>query len=768
MSRIRVGFEDRHADGGRARERMLAVLRGEVPAAVVLPAELERLADAPIRDVTAYRWSILARALSAQQVFDRRLVRLTPMDDAGEDALTGRWVERPDRWSDLREWLNDGSATAVLVGPPGIGKSVQLKTLEADLAAEGLGSGDDGTIPFRVHLSDVHPAGDGRAQRPMEWLSARWSERFGALPSLETMLGAHRMVLLLDGLNEIPAASVDDRRRIVERWARFADAFAERRPGNRAVFASRSTDHDHASWWPRRSVLLIRAEPLDDPRIEAFLERFAPDARSLLPPAPERAPLFEVLSTPFFLQLFAESASRYEPEQFGRAGLIATVMRRSIVRELAKGGQLLRSPLLLDRDDLGRLLRGDWAKATDLPVAGVLVPGLATLAHRMLGGDGAQPHVDVRIRRGEALRVLDDPRAELILEGGVALGILRYRRDRDQLKFAHQLVQECLAGLAYLTNPDPSVARVEWRAEHTSPSLPEQLTALAPAESLPLLAPTGWEESIKLAADLSDDPEGIVRGLLSHNVALAAGCAAQASVRPRVSDALLDELRGALVERSGDMRADLRDRIACGAVLGELGDPRFEILEGADGPYLWPPFTEIPASTYPIGDDEPIEYRAAGDHGVARHHIPRHEVTLEAFTIGCFPVTNAEWACFIQAGGYEDERWWEGNDARGWRRGDLTDEGMKVNSQLWRSNFQADPELLGRMIEEGQFSSPEIAERWRRWMAMDDAEFEATMAAKWGGGARPSRPCGPIGGSMNPRSRSSASAGTRRARIAPG
>ena len=34
-------------------------------------------------------------------------------------------------------------------------------------------------------------------------------------------------------------------------------------------------------------------------------------------------------------------------------------------------------------------------------------------------------------------------------------------------------------------------------------------------------------------------------------------------------------------------------------------------------------------------------------------------MNLAAFAIGKFPVTNAEWRCFMEAGGYEEERWWE-------------------------------------------------------------------------------------------------------------
>ena len=39
--------------------------------------------------------------------------------------------------------------------------------------------------------------------------------------------------------------------------------------------------------------------------------------------------------------------------------------------------------------------------------------------------------------------------------------------------------------------------------------------------------------------------------------------------------------------------------------------------------------------------------------------MPRHEVEVQAFEIGRYPVTNAEWRCFMEAGGYEEERWWK-------------------------------------------------------------------------------------------------------------
>jgi iron(II)-dependent oxidoreductase len=43
---------------------------------------------------------------------------------------------------------------------------------------------------------------------------------------------------------------------------------------------------------------------------------------------------------------------------------------------------------------------------------------------------------------------------------------------------------------------------------------------------------------------------------------------------------------------------------------------------------------------------------------------PAHVVDLPAFRIGRFPVTNAEWQQFVEAGGYHEPRWWS---PRGWQ-----------------------------------------------------------------------------------------------------
>lgn len=105
------------------------------------------------------------------------------------------------------------------------------------------------------------------------------------------------------------------------------------------------------------------------------------------------------------------------------------------------------------------------------------------------------------------------------------------------------------------------------------------------------------------------DREAMQAALAQHdaNLSLAGRAAAQPEVRSRLGDAFLDELRWALVSRSRDPEADLRERIDCGYAVGDLGDPRLERRTGPHGDYLMPPLVAIPAGTYPIGEDEPLD-----------------------------------------------------------------------------------------------------------------------------------------------------------------
>jgi gamma-glutamyl hercynylcysteine S-oxide synthase len=60
----------------------------------------------------------------------------------------------------------------------------------------------------------------------------------------------------------------------------------------------------------------------------------------------------------------------------------------------------------------------------------------------------------------------------------------------------------------------------------------------------------------------------------------------------------------------------------------------------------------VPAGEFVLGVD------ATDEPWSLDNERPAHRVHLPAFRIGRFPVTNAEWARFIAAGGYDEPGWW--------------------------------------------------------------------------------------------------------------
>jgi iron(II)-dependent oxidoreductase len=87
-----------------------------------------------------------------------------------------------------------------------------------------------------------------------------------------------------------------------------------------------------------------------------------------------------------------------------------------------------------------------------------------------------------------------------------------------------------------------------------------------------------------------------------------------------------------------------------------LGDPppAFELSEPlppAEPTGPWPGDVRIPGGTHVLGSDETVPFRFDNEK-------QPHTVEVEPFTIGRAPVTNAEFAAFVDDGGYERSEHW--------------------------------------------------------------------------------------------------------------
>ncbi|MBI3423589.1 MAG: SUMF1/EgtB/PvdO family nonheme iron enzyme [Acidobacteria bacterium] len=727
----------------------LAAVADAAPQPVVLTeAEAEAIAAHPPADVRAYRLSRVAAWSLPRYQLDRRFVSLTLTLDQGEEAQERFVPARQMRFNDLREVLAaaDTDRALVLLGAPGGGKSTVLRRLQLDHSLDRLRDERDEIsflLPLNSYPADYPP--------PRQWLNACWAQFYPHLPPLESWLANGRALLLLDALNEMPHRDAAEYFDAVARWRAFVQEAAAQ--GNRLVFTCRSLDYSARLSAPELRVPQVQVQPMDDEQVRAFLFAYCPAHAAQHWEPLRRSAQFALYRTPYLLKLLSDQLTATGKLPAGRAALFTGFVRQALARE---SNAPLFQPLgthrfqraevatdtsmpeevpsasvrpmpslhagsgaypgaypgsssdeLLTEDDHLKLNHQTWRDDFDLPDDGALLPGLSALALAM------QRQGQERLAEAEARRVLAQPRSRDVLKAGLALGLLDKDLARAEIGFFHQLLREYFAARQLAQAPDAALAHVEWEAARVTPSLTETLAGLASNDPLPPLAQTGWEETLLTAAPMLSDVAGFIRELLPHNLPLAGRCAAAPDVT--VGAAFKRELQDALIQRAQDFkRADLRARIAAGEALGQLGDARFTLRQGAHGAYLLPPLVTIAAGEYPIGLNQ-SDYE---------DETPQIKVRLAAFEIGQFPVTNAEYAHFIAARGYEDEQWWDTAEARAWRSGESTAQGEKGSWRDFRKQLQSYSEDELRGMVQTNRATPDEVDDWLETRNWSDKEFE--------------------------------------------
>jgi formylglycine-generating enzyme required for sulfatase activity len=154
----------------------------------------------------------------------------------------------------------------------------------------------------------------------------------------------------------------------------------------------------------------------------------------------------------------------------------------------------------------------------------------------------------------------------------------------------------------------------------------------------------------------------------------------------------------------------LRARLQAGFILGRIGDPRFlpsPLRGGAGGggvKVVLPQLVDVPAGTYLIGSKQ-------GEEDSYDSEYPQHSVDLKAFSIGKWSVTNAEYACFMEAGGYENEKYWEGDLAKRWLKGeDVSGGQFKSWLDQWKilQNMKEKGDIRKQLEDMGTFTPEQV------------------------------------------------------------
>lgn len=586
-------------------------------------------------------------------------------------------------------------ARVVLAGDPGMGKSTSLRVLAlacaAQIARAPLRLPETLThyrelsfVPLLLAAGDLAAAYDPAAPEDAdgERLLERYLRRYGRagdLPALQQALQSGAALVLVDGADDLSApagAALDALGRLIARY-----------PANRYVVARAGSDeraHSRLAGFAHYGLA-----PLDHAQQTALIDRcYAALAGSGLSLGLEE-------SHARAAQLHSAVVSDDWLRDMARRplGLVLLVAMHS-------EGHALPEQVRAAARRLCDLLARGWDQDEASDPALESAAGDAPAADRRLAALEPFAAALLAVAHGGAEPALDDHQALALLDpaGAAAAGsdpLGWYRRHGFLARrgaAAHAIpwlwLREYLAARALAARPDFATYALGLRHE--------------PGWRRPLLV------ALREVADSRDPrPARDCVGLLLQS---AADRAPQARVdlllaaegliglgdRGDFDPGARADVRDRLLKLIGQHAATVAERVRAGTLLGQLGDPRFERMS--------PPLALIPAGPCLIGDGGGFE-----DEG------PMHRVTLPTFQIGIYPVTNREFALFLDEIGHPKPRYW--SDPR------FNNPSHPVVGVTWHDAVAYCRWLTARLAAAGQLEPGQVVRL--------PTEFEWEKAASW-------------------------------------
>ncbi len=583
------------------------------------------------------------------------------------------------------EILQNHSGVVVL-GDPGAGKTTFLKYIALRLArGEGdqIGLGD--RLPILMPLAAYANALQREEIRLDDFIADYFADIVADLPigqMLHEALRAGRALILLDGLDEVRDLNL--RNTVVERVTDFYTF--HRRPGNKFVLTSRVVGY-RAVRPSAEELAECTLVDFDDAEIEEFIVRWTAAIEK---------------------QAQGNTAVAYADAEQDRRELLDAIYQNTGVRRLAATPLLLTILALMKRqgvtlperrvqlyDQYVSTLLSTWNRARSLSgrapgrdldeiqTVRILAP-LALWMHEVSPGVGLVKREDLTRKLQELFAERGDGSPEIaarqFLQDVREHAALLLERGPGEFGFIHLTFEEYLAAVALALRGQGNSEPI---AEKLSAHIGEQawrevalltIGYLAIRQQLPKVAgevierlvesqPGAPGEAVVLAGDAVLDtwPGGV-----------------PVQAKNRVLQALAPVMQNAAVH------PDLRRR--SGLLLGRLG---------------WRPadldrFVEVPEGKFLYGPKKKVM------------EIKRR------FWIGKYAVTNAQFARFVQAGGYQTRGFWSEN-GWAWRTGKYDERTLESVERDWldhRPTISRNAPYFWHNIELGNPIFPVVGVSW--------------------------------------------------------
>jgi formylglycine-generating enzyme required for sulfatase activity len=590
----------------------------------------------------------------------------------------------------------------LVLGDPGFGKSTFIKHLAYQLAQAGLADDPAAVLakltpwehgpllPVWVELRRLAAFLSNQREKGSAALLVRFFQKelqdWGMLdywPQLRALLMGKQcgLIILLDGLDEVPATQ---RQGVVDTVSQFSNLHDQ----HRYVVTCRPYAYVGQSW-KLHNFYEVTLAPFSEDQIDHFVDNWylrlaklrrlegtrATEKAKGLKQAVRRRDLFELAERPLLLTVMTQLHA-YSGLPEDRTQLYADAVQLLLQRwegRLGKDTGVLEA-LKIPGLKMNDLKEGLYEVAFSAHQKCATAEGTAEISEGDLRGWLAPFLGNNWEKAGEFIDYIRE-RAGLLI-----------RHKPDAYTFPHRTFQEFLAACRLASRNDfPTVATQlvqgdwdRWRevlilAVGYAARTDRLWSAIATLDNL-------------LPQDIAEvpapRPDNWQNAMLAGEALLEVGLVSAQREIP--GQRLYTRTQNWLVEALGaDKMLPALQRATAGRILAQMSDPRFDHQHWDLPNGTLYGFVPIPVGSFCMGVAEkknPDLVKEFGDYKNYTNATPEHILTLPGFYLGRFPVTNAQFQAFVEAGGYDHSPYWiEAEKVEVW----MLKEGRGVVKDLW-------------------------------------------------------------------------------------